>query len=490
MTSDPGTPDTASPPATLTWRQRLQAWVLRVRRPLMVVAGVGTVLGGLAGYINVYRSVLTSPMAGPAAPPSPAPSAEAAEARRLAQQALAITRKMNYTREDLVNAADLARRATELQPGLALAWGARSRVEAMWILRNWEWEVPHHQAALDFAKRASALQPDETHALFGQALAMRRLGARPDALALLKRLLELDPGDAAARREYATQLSFAGQAQLSREQFEECLRRNPRDALAHYGLANNHAGFFRLMDRDLANVDVALKHLDQALAIEPAFVYALVQKAGLLAGWKGDIDGARAALAQMQALGFAELSDDRPVYMSMWVELLADAPDKALDAARRSTTAYFSDTSVAQASGWLVALAHRRAGRQHLANEAWRSAESHLRGRIAAQPDLLTWQADLAITLAWQGRGDEAARTFARFDAASRDSGRPVTTQHLRYAIGMGDTARAVEYIRVLRERIGIPVWDTALRRDPWFDPLRGKPAFETLLRELPPPGR
>ena len=37
--------------------ERLRASLLRVRKPLLVLAGIGTVLGGLAGYLNAWRAV-------------------------------------------------------------------------------------------------------------------------------------------------------------------------------------------------------------------------------------------------------------------------------------------------------------------------------------------------------------------------------------------------------------------------------------------------
>lgn len=48
-----------------SWRARLA----RLRKPVVVVAGVGTVLGGLAGYVTVYRTV-----AGPQSPSITAPT--------------------------------------------------------------------------------------------------------------------------------------------------------------------------------------------------------------------------------------------------------------------------------------------------------------------------------------------------------------------------------------------------------------------------------
>lgn len=61
-------PDDRAPvaPALPAWKQM----ALRLRRPIIVVAGVGTVLGGLAGYLNAYRAV--RPPTAAAAPPAPA----------------------------------------------------------------------------------------------------------------------------------------------------------------------------------------------------------------------------------------------------------------------------------------------------------------------------------------------------------------------------------------------------------------------------------
>ena len=44
------------PPTATRW-QRLRHATVRVHKPLLVLAGVGTVLGGLAGYLNAWRAV-------------------------------------------------------------------------------------------------------------------------------------------------------------------------------------------------------------------------------------------------------------------------------------------------------------------------------------------------------------------------------------------------------------------------------------------------
>lgn len=61
-------------PSSDSWWLRLRNAVIRLRKPLLVLAGVGTVLGGLAGYLNAWRAVsgsesVPAARALPAAPP-------------------------------------------------------------------------------------------------------------------------------------------------------------------------------------------------------------------------------------------------------------------------------------------------------------------------------------------------------------------------------------------------------------------------------------
>jgi adenylate cyclase len=77
-----GEPGSAPAERVPLWR-RVLARVQQLRKPLLVVAGVGAVLGGLAGYWNAYRAV--QDVSGVAA----APSAPAPAARTLAVLAFA-----------------------------------------------------------------------------------------------------------------------------------------------------------------------------------------------------------------------------------------------------------------------------------------------------------------------------------------------------------------------------------------------------------------
>ena len=68
MSTDPTPPvDPIAPGARST---KWLAGLARLRKPVVIVAGVGTVLGGLAGYVTVFRTVAGPPGTPAAQPPA------------------------------------------------------------------------------------------------------------------------------------------------------------------------------------------------------------------------------------------------------------------------------------------------------------------------------------------------------------------------------------------------------------------------------------
>ena len=424
------------------------------------------------------------------ASPAPAPAASeapASEATQLARRAIGLATSFSFKRDDLAVAAGVARKASELDPTLAIAWGARARVEAAWLRRNWDLSATRRQAAQDFAKRALALDPDEPNALYSQGMVLRAQRALPEAIAQFQRALKASPADNDIRRAIAAVYSIQGRDDEAIATYNEALRADPRDALAYYSLSILHAGFVTLKDNDPANVDVALAHLDRALELQAVNPGALLQKAALQAAWKGDLPAARATLERFAKLPVEETTEDRAIFFQMWIALLEHNPARTFEAAARTTSVYFADAVVAQPVAWMKALAHRQAGRDRSAAEEWRVAEALLRTRLEADPNALPLRAQLAVTLAMLGRKDEAAKQFARFDAAQREQGRTGTLNHVRYYIAMGDAKRAVATIREGRKAPSMWLTPAALARDPWFDTLRGQPEFKALLIDAGP---
>jgi len=94
-------------------------------------------------------------------------------------------------------------------------------------------------------------------------------------------------------------------------------------------------------------------------------------------------------------------------------------------------------------------------------------------------------QAQLAVTLAWLGRKDEATKQFARYDAAMRDRTSPAWLTHAHFYAAMGDAKRAVAAIRDTRKINAMWMTESILSRDPRFDLIRGHPEFKALLQEV-----
>jgi Tfp pilus assembly protein PilF len=432
--------------------------------------------------IAIFMFFVTQPLWAPKRQVKPAAEAAApsGEAAQLAKRALDVTRSVNYTRDSLAVAADLARKATELDSTLAAAWGARARVEATYLNRNWDLSEARRRSAQDFAKRALALEPDEVNALWSQGTVLRQQRAWPEAEAMFQRALKVAPNDGPSRRSLSAIYHVQGRVDEAIAILNESLRHDPRDPLTHYDLAMSYANNATLKDNDPKSVDVALAHLDRSLEIQP-IGNALLWKATFQAAWKGDFDGAQATLARLAAQSHEAATEDRAIFYRMWIPLLDRKPERALAAAALTTSTYFSDALVAGPVAWMKAFAHRQAGRESAAIEEWRAAEAVLRARLAASPDTLLTHAELATTLAMLGRKAEASKAFARYEAAMRDQGRPGTLPAVRFHAAMGDAKRTADAIREARKPGLFWVSDVVLAHDPWFDRVRDSKELKAL---------
>lgn len=435
---------------------------------------------GLAFALVFALKPFLQPKKHGAAAPEKAAATPASEAASLARRAIGHTTKLNFRREDLAIGADLARRATELDPVLALAWGARARVEASWINRNWDHGEERRRAVQEFARRALALDRDEPNALWAQGMVLLLQGAPAEAAAGFERALKAAPGDNYVRGALSLAYAREGKHEQAYALKEEALRRDPRDPLNHYALALDHASAGRVKDGDPANIDKALHHLDQANRIHPVGA-ALAWKAMLLAAHKGDLEGARAVVTRIEALPHEEATEDRMIFTRMWIALLERKPERVLAAAASTTSTYFEDLVVPGPVAWYKAMAHRQAGRASAAAEEWRAAEVVLRARLARSPEHLPTQAELAITLAMQGRSGEARKQFARYEASMREKGQVGTPRFLRFYAAMGDGRRFAESAREMRKAMAAWTTDAVLARDPWFDRVRGTAEFKAL---------
>ena len=170
--------------------------------------------------------------------------------------------------------------------------------------------------------------------------------------------------------------------------------------------------------------------------------------------------------------------------MTMWGALLERNPKRVLAAAALTTRPYIEYGSSPFPMAWLAAMAHLLAGRDNLARLEWQTAEAVLRERLREHPEAQFEQAQLAVTLAWLGRTDEAARLVVPIEAVARErTNRSLVHMLAIYHTALGDASRAVPYLRLMLNRSAY-LTDHTLRLDPLWDKLRGQSEFEALLTD------
>ena len=404
------------------------------------------------------------------------------EAAQLTARALAAFTKVGFMREDLVAAEDFARRATELEPASAVAWGVRAGVQSAWIFRNWDSGDKRRQDTQAHANRALALDPDESEALLALAIVLRRQGALEQAVALLRRASAAHPDHIRLGRQLGFTLSSQGNDEEARIVLRALTARYPRDPLLRYDLATCLASYGPggSSPQLLAG---ALEEIDAALAIQP-FSSALVLKAVLLGGWRGDLAASRAVMAQLEKMPLGDLTEDRAVFMAMWLGLLEQRSDRVEEAAALTARSYFEDSLVMlRPKAWSLALAHQVAGKENTARADWQAAEAMLRQRLKDEPGNQIYQVELAATLAWLGQREEALRLVEPVEAVWKEGLNWGRSRLLALAYAaLGDAARAGPYLPLVVDRS--PFTSRHLiQRDPWWDKIRGAPEFEAALK-------
>ena len=405
------------------------------------------------------------------------------EGAQLAVRALALITKVGFTRDDLAPAEDFARRATEKEPDSAAAWGVRAGVQSAWLFRGWDNSEKRRQDTQSLANHALALDPNEPEALLALGHVLRSQGAFDQAVAHLRRAGAANPDHVRLIRALGYTLTQAGRDDEGRAVLQDIVRRMPRDPLLRYELALTY-GSYGSGGAIPENLSAALEQLDAAITIHP-FSTALILKAALIGGWRGDLVAMRAVLDQQDKLPLGERSEDRSICVAMWAGLIEHRPDRVETAAALTARNYFDDLVMPmRPKAWSLALAHRLAGKDNLAHNDWQSAAAVLRARLKDEPANNTYKVELAVTLAWLDQREEAARLIGEVEPLLKEQPTLWSARMLAlYYAALGDAARAVPYLRsrldenVFTSRKVIPL-------DPSWDKLRGQPEFEALLKE------
>jgi len=404
-----------------------------------------------------------------------APVSPTIRARELAERAFGLASKVGFLREDLAVAEDLSRQATELDPTSARAWGIRAWVEAAFVNRNWDLSPQRQQAAQNMANHAFSLDPNEPEALNALAQVLITQGAYAAAEPVARRAVAAAPNNFRSRLGLAASLGRLGRPDEQRNVLQEAERRDPNNVLIHYDLANYYSKA-RYGGKGPVDLDAALNEHRTILRLHP-FASNMVQLARVEM-MKGDLKQMRAALDQLSQMPIADQTEDRAVYWAAFGALCERKPQGAFAAAALTARVYFDDDLIASPKAWLTAMAQLEAGHPSLARGEWETAESVLRQRLHDDPNnKRRYSSQLAMTLAWLGRTEEATQWIAPLQSAAHDELTIDRSDDLaRYYGALGDAGETVFYLRKY-------VWSAGnLRFDPWWDKVRAAPEFQAQL--------
>ena len=365
--------------------------------------------------------------------------------------------------------------ATELDPGFALAFArlARARIWAFHFSDRTAAQLAAARAAVD---SALALDPDlpEAHLALGQ---IHYWGALDYEAALREfRLAHAgDPGNGDIAWARGLVERRLGQWEQALASLRRAVELDPRSVVKHMDVFEVY-----LRQRQYAPAE---QYVDRALALQPDAPLSIF-KAMLVVTRDGDLKAATRVLEEgIRRAGVDEIAAWSPQFdlgAALWLRL-PDSVQRAVDAVTVERVG-------GDSAGYYLLQARvlRLRGRGPASRAYFDSAATVLEGRTASRPDDPALHADLAYAYAGLGRREAAireGRLALELRPPSRDTWLGVDMLRnlaIVYA-SLGEADSAVKQLRVLLE---VPSWISvpALRADPTWAPIRRDPGFRGLI--------
>jgi hypothetical protein len=431
----------------------------------------------------------------PASPALPAavaaPAAPISEARKLVAQARALFDDGDEANhENFFLADDLLKKAQALDSTDGEIWAAEAELSADMIIPSYDRSASRLQLLRTQAERAVKLAPDSTEAQLAYAsylttasfLTPDRERIAGEALSLVRKL-NLAP----AQQSRGWRLEMYCLVNLGRLD----------EWIAIIGRENAPQGRDpRLLDRATGQCIFAGRYAEaenfnnRALAIRKTG-RALMMDVLLKLIWRGDLDGAAAALADWPSWLTLE---DRGAFQASQVWLWRREPQKAVALLAPVSRDFLNDSWYLGPKAVLVALAQEMAGNAQAARAAW---EDTKRVTTRVTGEQLTDQRALAykaIAMARLGETAEAETLYRQLDQTkslrSEFWSSAAPSALLRFALGHGDevVAKFDKELRANSVRTAAPSPQAALRLNPVFDPIRATPEFQKWMAAAPAP--
>ena len=193
-----------------------------------------------------------------------------------------------FSKEDIVKARQLAEAAIKMEPDYARAHAIVAWTYLMDFSSHWANNPDGAlEKAYETARKAVVLNDHNAYALMGLGASENWLGRHDQAIANMRRAIELIPSDADAHAYFANVLVFAGRADEALAEIEIAMRLNPH----HPGFYLQFLGRAYFTQRRYEEAEVAF---EGATAVNPGWPWAHLILAAT-----------RAALGKSEAAGMA-----------------------------------------------------------------------------------------------------------------------------------------------------------------------------------------
>jgi len=380
--------------------------------------------------------------------------------------------------ETLSLAEELAKHAVQADVMDADAWSLSAQVASGFFMSGRDREPARVAAMNSAAERAMQLAPKSDEALFARALAYRvPLATRDEAGRLLRELVERNPGDRRMLRMLAIVLRNAQDFEATLAVYQQAAALPGGDARAELGCAE--------MLEKLGRRDEAGAAVDRSLAVQPTGAAYLFKVN--LARIRGDYGLARAELAKVPP---TVLLDGRGATVAANVWLWSREPEKAIAALEVIPGDDLNNAYFIGPKSLLLGFAHQLAGRGEVAKLQWRIALKNLELRAAVNPALAFDQLYLGTRMflgfligdpELKAEAAQLLRVYVQLGVPPEID--PMWDPAKLFTL-LGQQDIMIDFCEMVLKSGEMPGLREELRTKKLYDPLRGNPRFEALLKE------